>query len=443
MSLQQSLAAALTDTAAEQRVVALSGGRDSMTLLEVLCHLHQEAAAPPPRAIHVVHGLSAQADGWAARLEAHCGVRDVPLRVERVTVDRTGAGLEADARRARYAAFERVLEQNDRLLLAQHREDQLETVWLRLLRGAGPRGLAGMPETRALGSGRLLRPWLSVPGTRIEAAGRALRLEWVEDPSNRSSEVDRAYLRTHLLPQIRARWPGIDGAMLAAADAGSAQATVLDALLPAVPPEGGPLALADLPAEDRIAAEMLRRWLAGAGVDMPSRGRLASCLAQRHAAPDARPRTELGEHAVVRHDGRLHLLPRELPTLAAMSIPLRPGEADLGAGRLELLAAAGGGGLRSDLEACEVRARRPGEVVHPVGRRPMPLKRLLQELRMPPWLRERTPLLCAGEEVLAIAGVTLCEPGLSRASGLSLKVRWTPEIGSERSSLRRSDGCAD
>ena len=295
-----------------------------------------------------------------------------------------------------------------------------------------------MPYERALGVGRLRRPWLGETGERIEIAGRALGLAWIEDPSNRSGEVDRAYLRTQLLPQIRARWPGANGALLAAADAGLAQAAVLDELLPTVPEEGDPLPLADLPADDRVAAEMLRRWLGRAGVAMPSRGLLAACLEQRHAGSDARPRTEIGEHAVVRHDGQLHLLPRKLPTLEARSIPLSPGAIALPAGRLQLLAAASGSGLRADLERCEVRARRPGEVVHPVGRRPVPLKRLLQDLRMPPWLRDLTPVLCAGGEVLAIAGVTLCEPGRSPVGGPSLRVVWTPRIESAGLSFRRS-----
>ena len=441
--LQESLAAALVDVAAERRVVALSGGRDSLTLLEVLCLVHREAAVAPPRAVHVIHGLSPHADDWAKRIEAHCSARGVPLSVERVRVERTHAGLEADARRERYAAFARVLDRNDHLLLAHHQDDQLETVWLRLLRGAGPRGLAGMPNERALGVGRLCRPWLGEPGERIEIAGRALGIAWIEDPSNRSGEVDRAYLRTQLLPQIRARWPGVDGALLAAADAGLAQAAVLDELLPPVPEAGKPLPLADLPADDRVAAEMLRRWLGRAGVAMPSRGRLAACLEQRHAGIDAQPRTEIGDHAVVRHDGRLHLLPRKLPTLEARSIPLSPGAITLPAGRLQLLAAASGSGLRADLVRCELRARRPGELVHPVGRGPVPLKRLLQELRVPPWLRDLTPVLCAGEEVLAIAGVTLCEPGRSPVGGPSLHVIWTPDMGSAGSSLRRSDDGSD
>ena len=241
-----------------------------------------------------------------------------------------------------------------------------------------------------------------------------------------------------------ARWPGVDGALLAAADAGLAQAVVLDELLPPVPEAGKPLPLADLPADDRVAAEMLRRWLGRAGVAMPSRGRLAATdLSSAMQGIDAQPRTEIGDHAVVRHDGRLHLLPRELPTLEARSIPLSPGAIALPAGRLQLLATASGSGLRADLVRCEIRARRPGELVHPVGRRPLPLKRLLQELRVPPWLRDLTPVLCAGGEVLAIAGVTLCEPGRSPVGGPSLHIIWTPEMGSAGSSLRRSDDGSD
>ena len=132
--------------------LGLSGGLDSMVLLELLSQARQLSDIPPLHAIHVHHGLNAEADAWAAHCQRACDARGVPLTIVRVQVGQ-GASIEEAARDARYAAFAEVLAPGAELLLAHHRDDQLETLMFRLMRGTGVRGLIGMPARRALGAG--------------------------------------------------------------------------------------------------------------------------------------------------------------------------------------------------------------------------------------------------------------------------------------------------
>lgn len=426
--LRAALREALGAGPAAARVVALSGGRDSLTLLALLCAVHAEAGHPAPRALHVHHGLAPAADRWAEAVAEQGARLGADTEIVRVRVEAAGEGLEAAARRARYDAFAARLRRGEQLLLAQHRDDQLETVLLRLLRGAGPRGLAGMPRRRPLGAGALLRPWLDRSGSEIEHAGRALGLRWIEDPANGAAAVDRSFLRGQLLPQLRARWPGAEAGILRAAEACAETESALTALLPEVPAAGAPLLLARLGAETGRRRALLRAWFASAGLPMPPRARLEELLRQLTAGPDASVAVRFGDMEVRRHDGRLHLVPRERPAPVGARIALEPGAHHLGCGLLELHAVEGDvRALRADLAHCEVRFRGGGERLRIPGRGGTTLKRLLQETGVAPWERDRVPLLCAGDEVLAVAGVAVCEAGLAAPGAPGLALRWTPD----------------
>ena len=140
--------------------VALSGGADSVALLHALVALSAEQSTPAIHAIHVNHYLHPDAGEWSQLCQRHADALRVPLIVADCKVLSSGRGLEADARRERYSAFEQVLEQDEVLFTAHHVDDQVETVLLRLLRGSGPRGLAGIPQQRPCGKGCVFRPFL-------------------------------------------------------------------------------------------------------------------------------------------------------------------------------------------------------------------------------------------------------------------------------------------
>lgn len=206
--------------------VGLSGGCDSVTLLHLLSRLGFGGRLS---AVHVHHGLSPNADAWAAFCRDYCARLGVPLILQQVAVDRrSGRGLEAAARQARYAVFAEL--SSDWLLLAQHRGDQAETLLFNLLRGSGVTGAAGMPQQRPFASLQLLRPLLDVSRIEIEAYARAEGLSWIEDESNADLGFSRNYLRHQTLAELSCRFPGAEAALAQAAGHFAEAQSLLDEL---------------------------------------------------------------------------------------------------------------------------------------------------------------------------------------------------------------------
>lgn len=380
--------------------VGYSGGLDSTVLLHLLADLRGEFAFHLS-AVHVHHGLSPQADVWAAHCRRQCADLDVPLRVERVEVHRAGQGLEAAAREARYQAFSRL--EVDALALAQQRDDQAETVLLQLLRGAGMKGLAAMPEQRSLGSLKLLRPLLDVSREEIEAYARARGCSWVDDESNADTALRRNALRHRLMPLLEDLFPGAAVTLAQAAAQFAESASLLDALarqdgVAAIGPEGLPVArLKELDAAR--ARNLLRHYLELHGIPI-RRERLHETLEQMlQAREDAQPVVDFGTATLRRFHGQVvlvHLKPTPKPPQDADARTWYwQGEAelDLGAAGKLCFSAAAGQGVRLP-ERVTVRLRVGGEKLRPVALRPArTLKNLLREAGVPPWLRECLPLI--------------------------------------------------
>ncbi|EGH28298.1 tRNA(Ile)-lysidine synthetase, partial [Pseudomonas syringae pv. japonica str. M301072] len=186
--------------------VGFSGGLDSTVLLHLLAELASRETLPALNAIHVHHGLQTAADGWPEHCQQVCKTLGVAFESVRVQVE-PAASLEQAARQARYSAFSERLVEGEVLLTGQHRDDQAETLLFRLLRGAGVRGLAAMPDQRVLGRGHLLRPLLDVSRKQLEDYAHRHGLNWIEDPSNDDQQFSRNFLRSQVVPLLTSRWP--------------------------------------------------------------------------------------------------------------------------------------------------------------------------------------------------------------------------------------------
>lgn len=413
--------------------VALSGGLDSSVLLHLLARLRRHAELPPLFAIHIHHGLQAVADTWPAHCQALCDSLDVPLHIERVHVD-VGASVERAAREARYAALERRLGEGDVLLTGQHRDDQAETLLFRLLRGAGVRGLAGMPASRPLGRGRLLRPLLRVSRAELEAYARQHQLSWVEDPSNADTGLARNFLRREVLPALARHWPQAGANLARSADhlreaeqlLGEMAEQDLAAALtaPAFDWLGLPslelLALSHL--SEARQRNALRHWLA-ALTRMPDSEHWAGWNGLRDAAADAMPIWRLDGGELRRADGRLWWLSaswlQQPPEPSAWLDPALPLQLP-GNGEVRLQGVVPGGAL-------QLRYRQGGEVMQLAGRGHRDLKRLLNECGLPAFVRGRLPLLYRGDELLAVANL----PGLDGSQAGEWQLRWLPPTNAQ------------
>ncbi|HEX5804162.1 MAG TPA: tRNA lysidine(34) synthetase TilS [Azospira sp.] len=414
--------------------VALSGGRDSVALLQALVDCRARLPLELS-ALHVHHGLSANADAWADFCAGLCRRLDVPLQVTRVAVaEAAGEGLEAAARRARYAAFAAAGDAVDWLALAHHRDDQAETLLLNLLRGAGVDGLAAMPEERLLAPGarlRLVRPLLAVARQEIDdwLAGRGL--SWVEDESNADSRLRRNFLRNEVLPRVAGVFPQPAAALARSAALLAESAVLADELAAAdaaLVADGKTLRLSDfnaLPPARR--ANLLRRQLRAHGGRMPDARYLAEILRQL-AAPGATPRLPVDGGELRVHRGRLHF--RQAPPPAPA--PLRwQGEASLpwAGGVLRFATGVGIGLACRQLQAApvSVRARLGGERLQAHPRRPRrPLKKLLQEGGVPVWQRECLPLVYCGDELVWAAGIGVAAGFAAAPDEAGVLPMWEP-----------------
>ena len=405
--------------------VALSGGVDSVVLLHVLSSL-AERRGYELRAIHVDHGISPNARRWARFCLRLCRRLRVPLEVRRVKVGTTrGIGLEAAARSARRRAL--ATADADVLALAHHLDDQAETVLMALLRGTGLRGASGMPLLGRLGRKPLLRPLLAVPRAAVLRYARAKGLEWVEDESNDDLSLTRGYLRRRVLPLLQKRYPRWREALARAAR----HFAEAEALLRSSGRVRGTLRAAELRERTPAAARaLLRDYLAAQGLRAPTERRLAEMLCQL---------TGNGTRTAIAHDGALLLLYRgairaEQPATTGAFTPLRwSGQRSLQlpalAGELRLRPARGAGIDRARLEAgmvC-VRTRSGGERLQPDPRRPRrTLKNLFQEAGVPPWWRDRLPLLYCDGDLVWVPGLGIDARYRAPARAAGLLPEWRP-----------------
>lgn len=376
--------------------VALSGGVDSVVLLDVLQRL-APAAGFVLRAAHVHHGLSPAADDWLAFCEALCAERGLPFQAARVAVDRDHrGGIEAAAREARHAALAQVA--CDWLAFGHHADDQAETVLFRLLRGAGVHGAAAMRAA----DGRRLRPLLGMRRREILAHARAHGLRWVDDDSNADWRFARNRLRGEVLPLIESAFPGAVAALSRAAENFGEAAALLDELAASDQAAcgGEVLAASALQALSESRLRNLLRWrIRAIGCEAPARARLVEAMRQLRDGGEHPLRLSLGAAALCRYRGRVWVEPGEGLQPAAPPAVAWGGEPELpwGRGSVRFEAVVGAGLRRAALEqAREVAlcARWAGLQMRQGAARPRrSFKNLCQEAGVPAWLRGALPVL--------------------------------------------------
>lgn len=399
--------------------VAFSGGADSTALLAALARLR--APGLKVRALHVDHHLQLQSAAWSAHCRRIARELHVPLAVLSVRVRRErGESLEAQARAARYAALAAHLRAAEVLLTAHQADDQLETVLLQLLRGAGVAGLAAMAAVVPFARTVLARPLLQASGADLREWVRAQGLAFIEDPSNQDERLDRNYLRARVLPVIRARWPAAAATVARSARHAAEAQRLLDEL--GARDAGRAAVGCALSAKvlrgfsDDRRRNALRYWIACRGALAPPSTRLAQIAGPLLAArPDAQPCVAWAGVRVTRA-GDLLRLGSDAQASGAPSAagrvrePLRwawrrRGTLALPWGTLTLRADVHGpvdlGALAPSLT---LRTRSGGEHLRPVAGGPRrSLKGLLQEARVPVEERARLPLIFCGDTLVAVA----------------------------------------
>jgi tRNA(Ile)-lysidine synthase len=337
-------------------------------------------------------------------------------------------GIEAAAREARYAALRPFIKEHDALLTAHHADDQLESVMLALLRGAGVSGLAASPASQRFGEGLLVRPLLSFTRAQLEAWAAAREVRWIEDPSNERIDFDRNFLRAQVTPLLKQRWPAAPLSATRAAAHLAETSQLLETLADLDLERANVgrcldlMQLAQWPSARRRNA--LRIWLKRHGIRAPSTRKLAAIEHDMFAAQaDRIPCIEI-EHAVLRRHRNLLYCDPPFPELG--SVPLEwniehPLQLPAALGSLSLRATKAtvkGTLARAKLPSIlTVRFRQGGERLRPgVQRATKELKKLLQEAAVLPWWRARLPLIYAGDTLVAVGDLWI-DADFSAAEG--------------------------
>lgn len=394
-------------------LIGLSGGVDSVALLHLFVQARSQRNLTL-RAVHIHHGLSPNADAWAAFCRQLCTQWDVPCEVRKVQVGGT-QGLEGNARHARYQAVADFISATEIFATAHHLDDQAETFFLALKRGSGVKGLSAMQAVSYRQNFTLFRPLLNASKADLLAYAVQHNLDWVDDESNADTDFDRNFLRQNVLPLLNARWAHFNQMVARSGQHCQEQQQLLEELLR---PEfeqcfeqaDGSLDIHRFPTFSTLKQrQLIRLWLARCSEPMPTREQLNAVLSQMIAAPaDKQPQVQLGEKQIRRYQQRLYIV-KPLPTIAPTAYPLPP--------MIE--------GLRLPHSSIEI--RRQGielicQVSHQTHRLSLPqalgnetltlcfgvtgkvaiygktqreqMKKIYQQYHIPPWQRPHTPVIC-------------------------------------------------
>lgn len=445
-------------------LLGLSGGVDSIVLLDLL-HQWSLKNSWSLRALHVHHGISPHADSWAAFCADSCEKLNVPLQTERVNIaPLRSMGVEAAARQLRHAAL--LSQPANYIALAHHQDDQAETLLLQLLRGTGVRGAAAMPVVKQVIAKKttakqvmyetthkktLLRPLLDVPRSELVKYAQAHGLHWIEDESNADDRYPRNFLRLRVLPILEECFPGYRATLSRGARNFAEASELLDELAL----QDWALqdwALQDLNQHAQInkatlkvsrlselnsarGKNLLRYFFASFNAPTPDSSQLEEMLHQLcYARNDATVCVNFGGWQVRRYQGMVHAAPicseltkefREHFCVVWRGESVLP-LPDLG-GTLHFQSVSGQGiSLQKlQLKSVTVRLRRGAERIRPHALRPTrTLKNLLQEHAIPPWQRDRLPLLFCGEELVWVAGVAIAENYRSQPGETGMQPVW-------------------
>lgn len=421
----------LASSPVSKLLLALSGGLDSSVLLHLLVSL-KPILRFELHALHVHHGLSPNADAWAALCMEQCQSLDVPIRVVQVNVDQSSKlGIEAEARQMRYQALfdERLSIQADFIVTAHHQDDQAETFILQLMRGAGVKGLSSMAEVDRIRS--LIRPLLRVSRQALYDYAIQNELQWCDDESNDNTQYERNFVRHDVMPILQARYPSVKS-VLSRTASHLAEANALLNTLAEIDAqtlvENDSVCLQGLSQlSNSRAKNLLRWWFAQHYLSMPTSDHLAEMLQQLlNAKPDAELSIKIQHYTLRRYQQRAYL------SIEQINEPFDlvwNGENELmvpNGGKLIFRQVEGAGlALKFGMTRLRITNRSGGERFKPDVLRPTrTLKHLLQAANIPPWQRDHLPLIYWQDTLACVPGVGVAHELRASKNELGLDITW-------------------
>ena len=418
--------------------VAYSGGMDSHVLLQIVSEVSLHFPLIKFRALHINHCLSSDAAIWEKHCADICNNLGVDFHTISVNVHiKPGDSPEASAREARYGAFRSLLRTHECLLTAQHQDDQAETFLLQLLRGSGPQGLASMPEFISFARGYIARPLLSLTREQIRDFAQKQNLSWVEDASNQELSFNRNYLRHEVIPLIKKRWPAFSKTVSRSAQLCAEAQQIIDTEsqvgLEEVLRDKQTLSVIALNAiEEPKRKNIIRYWIKKLGLPGPTHAGMQQIInSVLNASRAATPLVTWQGIEIRRYQDRLYAMPPLIKhgSDLELSWDLKTSIQSTIFGELSVRPVEGQGikTIVAQTDNVKIRFRQGGETYceyEKVGSRP--LKKLFQELAIPPWLRDRIPLIYVDNHLVAIADMVVCSEYKASSQESGFKIIWEP-----------------
>ena len=416
--------------------VALSGGIDSICLLHTLSHLSTKRGFSLS-AIHVNHQISRHSNYWEDFCHQICDSLNIPITSTRVIVNlNNGNGLEAEARKVRYEVFEQ--SNANVLALAHHSDDQSETVLLQLLRGGNPRGLAAMPVLRKLNNDiQLWRPLLNITREQLEKIAIEENWVWIEDDSNSDTRFRRNFLRHNLMPILSKEYPDYRNQFMRASQHAADAADILSEIattdLKILLIDDRTINLDILttlsPARQRNA---IVTWLCKFNISTNPK-KIDDILTQLLSSVNSSiPKFIFKDWILTRYQQHAILLRKFTTPNEEINIKFSLENLIIDipewCGKLHFKPTNNGINYSTICDNLSVRRRMGGEIVYHNGINKT-LKNVLQEAKIPPYRRERTPLLYSNNTILAMPGLFINTNLLSTGSEIGYIPTWIPYDG--------------
>jgi len=466
-------------------IIAYSGGIDSQVLLHCLSTLKSENLNYTVSVCHVNHGLSNNALEWENFAQQQCTLFDFPLDVRRVKVKaRAQHSLEELARDARYDAIKSLIKvkqlNNVLVLTGHHADDQAETFLLALKRGSGVKGLSAMQAEMAFGQAILARPLLNIPRSEVEAYARLNKLMWIEDESNEDVKFDRNFLRHQIIPTITKRWPSFLKTVNRSVEHCQEAEQLLTELaaldLESMLSSDNALLLTTLQGLSKARFNnVIRYFLTLNQCLMPSSAQLSQLNKQLFANKDKTPEVKVGDHWLRRFKQHLYLTSNfksvtqfsslikplsESKVEEIITLPDNLGELCVSYGEVikeegikernkegnnEVMKEAFykqlneknlDDSISQKTHTCTLLAPKVAQQVtirfehnNPVctpdfRQHSRPLKKILQELAIPPWQRKRLPFVYYNEQLVAVIGCFVCKEFIPSDTDECLNITW-------------------
>ena len=415
--------------------IAYSGGLDSHVLLHTLARIKNEIK-PELVAVHINHGISHDAESWQKHCQSVC--ENYAVKFLSFTVDisqKNNKGTEAFAREKRYEIFTGLMMDHDLLLTAHHLNDQAETMLLQLIRGSGPDGLAGMPQSREFSNGYLVRPLLDYSREEIHEYALKESLHWVEDESNKSNQYDRNYLRNNIIPGLLMRWPGVLKTIRRASRHQAEARSLINEisendLVTVCEDEWSKIDLTKLDELSLIRKKnVLRAWIKKNQLEIPNAQIIEKTHDEViHANSENNPCINWEGGEIRRYRGFLYLM-RPLSTHDVKTTTIWDLKKPLSLTSGYLKADLGKGcGIKKEMitnDSVEVRYRHGGERIRPSGRgHTHELKKLYQDEGVLPWLRDRIPLIYFENELIAVGDLWIEHRYAASQSEPGWQIKW-------------------